>query len=88
MADVAGTYIDTIANFASAVSEPPKVASILIDNAGTLSVTQQYLMQAWDSVTNQQYDWLVLQPDWTGAFYPGPNSPVNIAVAGVVVQCP
>lgn len=88
MADVAGTYIDTIVAFASAVSEPPKVATTLISTPGTLSVTQQYLMQAWDSITNTQYDWLVPQPDFAGAYYPGPNSPVNIAVAGILLDCP
>lgn len=87
MADVAGIYIDSIVAFASSSSEPPKVASTLISMPGTLVAVQQYLMQAWDSVTNQQFDWLVTQPDWTGAYYPGPNSPLNIAVAGIVVQC-
>lgn len=87
MADVAGIYIDTIVNFASAVSEPPKVAAILIGNAGSLVAAQAFLMQAWDSVTNQQFDWLVAQPDFAGAYYPGPNSPLNIAIAAVVVQC-
>ena len=87
MADVAGIYINTIVAFASATSEPPKVATTLISQPGTLSVTQMYLMQAWDSVTNQQFDWLVESPDWSGAYYPGPNSPNNVAVAGIVVQC-
>ncbi len=87
MADVPGIYIDTIVAFASAESQPPRYASVLIDNPGTLVAVQQFLMQAWDSVTNQQFDWLVAQPDWTGAYYPGPNSPVNIALAGVVLQC-
>jgi hypothetical protein len=87
MADVAGIYIDTIVNFASSVSEPPKVAGSIISNAGTLVAVQGFLMQAWDSVTNQQYDWLVESPDFTGAYYPGPNSPLNIALAAVIIQC-
>jgi len=88
MADVPGIYIDTIVTgFGSAMSQPPRYASTVSINAGTLVAVQQFLMQAWDSVTNQQFDWLVAQPDWTGAYYPGPNSPLNIALAGVVLQC-
>lgn len=88
MADVPGIYIDTIVGFASAESQPPRYATLLVSNPGTLSTTQNYLMQAWDSVTNQQFDWLVESPDFTGAYYPGPNSPLFIAIAAIIVHCP
>jgi len=87
MADVPGIYIDTIVAFASGSFQQPRYGALLIENPGTLVAFQRYLMQAWDSVTNQQFDWLVESPDFTGVFYPGPNSPLNIAVAAIVVQC-
>lgn len=88
MADVPGIYIDSIVAFGSAESQPPRYATVLINSPGSLVGEFQYLMQAWDSVTNQQYDWLSLTRDFTGIGYPGPNSPVNIAVAGIVINCP
>lgn len=45
--------------------------------------TTYYLMQALDSVTTVRYDWVVQDtPDWSGAGYPGPNAPTDIAIAG------
>lgn len=62
---------------------------LLPQNGGqdaTTTTTGQimYLMEAWDSVTGTQYNWLVATPDWAGTFYNGPNSPQNIAVAAIV----
>lgn len=46
-----------------------------------------YIMQANDSVTGTRYDWTVPSvPDRAGTYYPGPNSPTNIAVAGIKVD--
>ncbi len=40
-------------------------------------------MEATDSVTGAQYTWVVFgTADWSGASYPGPNAPTNIAVSG------
>jgi hypothetical protein len=88
MANVDGYYVEGLEEVFYEDALTPLVDGYIAMNPGTLIVTQAYLMQAWDSVTNQQYDWLVVSPDWTGIYYPGPNSPVNIAVAGIVVQCP
>lgn len=44
-----------------------------------------YLMQANDSVTSALYTWVSSPtPDRTGTGYPGPNSPTNIAISGVL----
>jgi hypothetical protein len=44
-----------------------------------------YLMEANDSVTLTAYTWIsVGSADWSGSGYPGPNSPINIAVAEVI----
>lgn len=54
-------------------------------DAETTSVgaTTYYLMQAVDSVNGLRYDWVVqTTPDWAGVYYPGPNAPTDIAIAG------
>jgi hypothetical protein len=46
-----------------------------------------YIMQANDSVNGLRYDWTVPStPDRAGTNYPGPNAPINIAVAGIKVS--
>lgn len=43
-----------------------------------------FLMQAADSVSGALYRWTsVGQADHAGGGYPGPNSPTQIAIAGV-----
>lgn len=40
-----------------------------------------YRMQAFDSITGDEYQWTIRQtPDWNGSNYPGPNSPTDIAI--------
>lgn len=38
------------------------------------------VMQATDSITANVYSWQVLEPDFAGKYYPGPNSPTKIAM--------
>lgn len=88
MADQPGIYIDTLAvGYGSEATQPPRYAGTLSGLPGSLVGEFRYLMQAWDSVTNTQYTWLSLTRDFTGIDYPGPNSPTNIAIAGLVIMC-
>lgn len=46
--------------------------------------TAEYLMQAWDSVTNGYFSWPRPTPDFSGTGYPGPNAPAFISVSAVL----
>lgn len=54
------------------------VSSLSIDEADSYLV-----MQAKDSGTLAIYTWTVRFPDMLGKFYPGPNSPTEIAVRSI-----
>jgi len=41
------------------------------------------IMQAKDSVTFAIYTWEVQYPDMNGDYYPGPNSPTEIAIRSI-----
>lgn len=53
------------------------------DAATTTTAVNQYLMEAWDSVTGVMYTWPRPTRDYSGTGYPGPNAPLYIAVAAV-----
>lgn len=79
MATRPGTYLATVADFADGAERHD------IQLLGTFIITGQpaliYVMEARDSVTGTNYNWQsTTGPDWTGTGYPGPNSPVDIAV--------
>jgi hypothetical protein len=53
---------------------------------GSPSINESYsylLMQAKDSVTLALYTWEVQFPDMSGKYYPGPNSPIEIAIRSI-----
>jgi hypothetical protein len=53
---------------------------------GTLSIneaTAYLIMQAKDSITGAIYSWEVRYPDMEGKYYPGPNSPTEIAIRSI-----
>lgn len=67
-------------NFGAAGS-PAEVDAYLVEPA----VAPLFLMEAWDSVTTVQFNWIVTEtPDFGGVGYPGPNSPTDIAIAGIL----
>jgi hypothetical protein len=72
----------TLGTFASAAYLEPQAGGP--DAATTSTGSVAYLMEAWDSVTGLQVTWFVQSPDFAGTFYPGPNSPTNIAIAAVI----
>ena len=39
----------------------------------------EYLMQARSSATGEMVTWVTTTPDWTGASWPGPGSPLDVA---------
>lgn len=54
-------------------------------DAATISTgTVMYQMEAWDSVTGAQYTWVSTERDFSGAGYPGPNAPTDVAVAAII----
>lgn len=41
------------------------------------------IMQAKDSITGTVYVWPVNEPDFAGIYYPGPNTPIQIAISEI-----
>lgn len=77
-------------NFEEDAPEPGLPGNFLEGGAagfvGSFSIQEasSYLvMQAKDSVTSAIYTWEVKYPDMTGLYYPGPNSPTEIAIRSI-----
>lgn len=71
--------------FASSTMLAPQMGGP--DAASTTTGSIQYLMEAWDSVTQQQVNWVTQAPDFSGTFYPTPPGggvPTHIAVSAVI----
>jgi hypothetical protein len=77
-------------NFENDAPEPGLPGNFLEGGAeafnSSLSIGEaaSYLvMQAKDSVTFAIYTWVVQYPDMVGRYYPGPNSPTEIAIRSI-----
>lgn len=86
-----GTMVNMDAsNFENDAPEPGLPGNFLAGGAegfiSSLSINEAaaYLvMQAKDSVTSGIYTWQVQYPDMDGDYYPGPNSPTEIAIRSI-----